>query len=156
MIIKSERDDFMHQNKCNDGCSRPTDFGAKPFCVNIMQAACSNDNFRAALWTGCHLQLTLMCIPPHGEIGLEMHSDTDQFLRLESGKATVFMGACKDKMNFKKCVCAGDGVFVPAGTWHNIINTDCCPLKLYSIYAPPKHPHGTIHRTKAIAEASED
>lgn len=59
-------------------------------------------------------------------------------------------------MNFKKCVCVGDAVFVPAGTWHNIINTDCCPLKLYSIYAPPKHPHGTVHRTKAIAEASED
>lgn len=114
-----------------------------------------NQNFRTALWTGCHLQLTLMCIPAGGEIGLEVHPDTDQFIRLESGQGMAMMGACKDKLNFQKCIGADDAVFVPAGTWHNIINTGRCPLKLYSIYAPPHHPHGTVHRLKADADAAE-
>ena len=100
--------------------------------------------------------MTLMCIPPRGEIGLEMHGDTDQFLRLESGVGAVRMGSEKDKLCFQKCIRAGDGVFVPAGTWHNIINTGRYPMKLYSVYAPPKHPRGTVHQTKAIADASED
>ena len=66
------------------------------------------------------------------------------------------MGSCRDKMNFHKCIGAGDAVFVPAGTWHNIINTGDCPIKIYSIYAPPKHPHGIVHKTKEIAEAEGD
>lgn len=132
------------------------DYGAEPYTVNIVRETCRNDNFRAALWTGNHLQLTLMCIPIGGEIGLEMHPDTDQFLRLEKGQGVVKMGSCKDKLNFQKCVASEDAVFVPAGVWHNIINTGSCPLKLYSVYAPPKHPHGTVHPTKAIADAQED
>ena len=95
-------------------------------------------------------------IPKNGEIGLEVHNDTDQFLRVESGKGIVKMGSCRDKMNFHKYIGAGDTVFVPAGTWHNIINTGDCPIKIYSIYAPPKHPHGTVHKTKEIAEAEGD
>jgi mannose-6-phosphate isomerase-like protein (cupin superfamily) len=132
-----------------------TDYGPEPFTVNIQKAACQNNNFRTALWTGNHLQLTLMSIPAGGEIGLEMHEDTDQFIRLESGNAIVKMGSCKNKLNFQKRIGADDAVFVPAGTWHNIINTGCRPLKVYSIYAPPKHPRGTIHQTKAIADAAE-
>ena len=97
-----------------------------------------------------------MSIPKDGEIGVEVHKDTDQFLRIESGKGIVKMGSCRDKMNFHKYIGAGDAVFVPAGTWHNIINTGDSPIKIYSIYAPPKHPHGTIHKTKEIAEAEGD
>lgn len=144
---------FNHNAQAN---TRKTDYGPEPFAADLKQAVCRNTNFRTALWTGSHLQLTLMYIPAGGEIGLEMHADTDQFLRLEAGKGLVKMGSCKEKLILQKCISAGDAVIVPAGTWHNIINTGSCPLKIYSIYAPPKHPHGTIHQTKAIADASED
>lgn len=139
-----------------DENSRITDYGPQPFVTDIEKATCCNNNFRTALWTGCHLQLTLMCIPAGGEIGLEMHSDTDQFIRLESGVGIVKMGCSKENLNFEKCIGKGDAVFVPAGTWHNIINTGCSPIKVYSVYAPPKHPHGTVHKTKRIADASGD
>lgn len=125
-----------------------TDFGPEPFVANIAQASCRNHNFRTALWTGENLQLTLMSIPVNGEIGTELHADTDQFLRLESGRGIVKMGECKDKMKFERHIGANDAVFVPAGTWHNIINTGNCPIKLYSIYAPPHHPHGTVNPSK--------
>ncbi len=131
------------------------DYGPEPFTINIHKATCRNHNFRTALWTGKHLQLTLMRIPVGCEIGLEMHKDTDQFLRIEMGRATVKMGSCKDKLNFQKCIGADEAIFVPAGTWHNIINTGQQPLKIYSIYAPPHHPHGTVHKTKADADNSE-
>lgn len=131
------------------------DYGPEPFTINIQKATCKNNNFRTALWTGNHLQLTLMSIPVGGEIGLEMHEDTDQFLRLESGRAVVKMGSCEDKLNFQKCISANEAVFVPAGTWHNIINSGQQQLKMYSIYAPPKHPHGTVHKAKADADKSE-
>lgn len=163
-VNKKERD-FMYRNhknsyhrpKSSRPCSiSPKDYGPEPFVVNIAQAARRNQNFRTALWTGCHLQLTLMCIPVGGEVGLEMHPDTDQFLRLEMGQGMVRMGSCKEELIYQKHVGADDAIFVPAGTWHNIINTGRWPLRLYSIYAPPKHPHGTIQQTKAIADAAEE
>lgn len=138
-------------------CSeKNTDFGPEPYVVNIEQATCGNKNFRTALWTGNHLQLTLMNIPTGGEVGLEIHNDTDQFLRIESGRCIVKMGSCKDNLNFHKCAGPKDGIFIPSGKWHNIINTGACPLKLYSVYAPPKHPRGTVHQTKEIAEIAGD
>lgn len=147
----------MHRSRNNDSCDRcVTDHGPDPFTVPIDQAVCRNSHFRTALWTGCHLQLTLMCIPAGGEIGLEQHPDTDQFLCLVSGNGLVKMGDCRDKADFERQVCAKDAVFVPAGTWHNMINTGCEPLRLYSVYAPPQHPRGTVHRTKAAADAAED
>ncbi len=150
------KNNFNKTNFRKSGYKAMKDFGPEPFSVNIEQATCKNQNFRTTLWTGCHLQLTLMCIPEGGEIGLEKHPDTDQFLRLEAGQGIVKMGSCKDNMNFQKHISAGDSIFVPADTFHNIINTGCCPLKLYSIYAPPKHPHGTVHETKEIADANEN
>ena len=132
------------------------DHGPCPYTVNIAQATEQNQNYRMALWTGCHLQLTLMCIPVCGEIALEVHPDNDQFLRIEQGNGIAMMGPCKDQLNFKQSVSADDAIFIPAGTWHNVVNTGRCPLKLYSIYAPPKHPHGTVHRTKADADRHED
>lgn len=136
-------------------CSR-TDFGPDPFVVNIACATKQNQVFRRALWTGCNLQLTLMCIPPCGEIGLEIHPNTDQFLRLEQGQGIVRMGNCKEHLDFQKPICADDAILIPSGTWHNIINTGRAPLKLYSIYAPPHHPHGTIHRTREEAAERGD
>lgn len=140
----------------NSQSGSQTDYGPKPFVVNIEQVAKQNQNYRTALWTGRYLQLTLMCIPLRGEIGLEVHPDTDQFLRIESGNGKVMMGASKNQLTCQRTVGAGCAVLVPAGTWHNIINTGDCPLKIYTIYAPPHHPHGTIHKTKADADAGEN
>lgn len=131
------------------------DYGPNPFVVNINDATLQNNNFRTTLWTGCHLQVTLMCIPVGESIGLEIHPDVDQFLRLEQGQGLVMMGNRRDCMDFQERVCSGYAILIPAGTWHNLINTGNEPIKLYSIYAPPQHPHGTIHRTKMDAQASE-
>lgn len=135
--------------------ARQTDHGPKPFVANITRAARQNHCFRTAFWSGCHLQMTLMCIPVGGDIGVEIHPDTDQCIRVEAGRAIVRMGACKDKLEHCHQLAAGDTVFVPCGTWHNICNVGSSPLKLSSIYAPPHHPRGTIHRTKAEAEHAE-
>ena len=140
--------EFHHPTEC--GCE--TDHGPKPYAANIMHTARQNHNFRTAFWSGCHLQMTLMCIPVCGDIGVEMHSDTDQFIRVEEGQAIVRMGTCKDKLDFHYRLGVGDAVFVPSGTWHNVSNTGNWPLKLSSLYAPPKQPRGTIHHTKADAE----
>lgn len=132
------------------------DFGSEPFVVNIACAAEQNPFYRKTLWTGHYLQLTLMSIPPCGEIGLEVHPDDDQFLRIESGCGTVMMGANRERLAFQRPVGSGDAIFVPADTWHNVVNTGRMPLKLYSIYAPPHHPRGTIHRTKEESDFRGD
>ena len=142
----------MHQNRC--GCHHPDirDYGGEPMVFNIDHATKMNHNFRTTLWTGCNLQLTLMSIPVGCQIGLEMHEDVDQFIRIESGCAKVVMGRCKNSLNQGQFVDSNCAIIIPAGTWHNIINTGNCPLKLYSIYAPPKHPFGTVHKTKADSD----
>jgi mannose-6-phosphate isomerase-like protein (cupin superfamily) len=131
------------------------DYGPEPFVINIMEATKQNNTFRTALWTGCHLQLTLMSIKVGEDIGLEVHPNVDQFLRIEEGQGLVKIGKTKHNLDFQRNVYDDFAIFVPAGTWHNIINTGKIPLKLYSIYAPPNHPHGTVHKTKADAEAAE-
>ena len=131
------------------------DYGPQPYVVNINGASKQNKTFRTALWTGHHLQVTLMSINVGEDIGLEIHPDTDQFLRIEQGRGVVRMGPSKDNLNFERKLMDNSAIMVPAGTWHNIINTGKVPLKLYSIYAPPHHPHGTVHRTKVEAMAAE-
>lgn len=131
------------------------DNGPYPFVVNINKAAKQNDNFRLALWTGNHLQVTLMSLRAGEEIGLEIHPHLDQFLRVEQGQGMVRMGMSKDNLNFVRRITNDSAIMVPAGTWHNLKNTGFTPLKLYSIYAPPQHPFGTIHATKAVALAEE-
>jgi len=133
----------------------PTDFGGRPFVVDIAKATITNDTFRTALWSGTHLQLTVMSIEPGDDIGLEAHPHVDQFLRLEQGCGIVQMGDRPDNLYFVQPAFEDSAVFIPAGTWHNITNTGNIPMKLYSIYAPPNHAFGTVHETKAIAEASE-
>lgn len=131
------------------------DHGPKPFTANIMRRARQNQNFRAALWTGCHLQMTLMSISVGCDIGVEIHPETDQMIRVEEGQALVCMGSSKNSLDIQHTLCTGEAVFVPCGTWHNVINTGNCPLKLSSVYAPPNHLRGTVHRTKADAEGEE-
>jgi len=131
------------------------DYGAEPTVLNIDDYTMSNDNFRTALWTGTLLQVTLMAIPVGGEIGLEQHPDTDQFLRIEDGQAKVMMGDSKESLTFVQTAEKDFVIIVPAGKWHNLINTGDKPLKLYSIYSPAEHPHGTVHKTVEEAEEAE-
>lgn len=131
------------------------DHGKKPYVVNINQASKQNSTYRTAIWTGEHLQVTLMSINVGDDIGLEVHPDVDQFLRIEQGQGMVYMGNRKDQLDFRTEVSDDYAIMVPAGTWHNVINTGNQSLKLYSIYAPPEHPFGTVHKTKADAMATE-
>jgi len=128
------------------------DYGPCPFVVDIEEATKQNNNFRLALWTGKHLQLTLMSINAGEDIGLEMHPDVDQFIRIEEGQGLVKMGDRKEQLDFQADVREDFAFIIPAGKWHNLINTGNRPIKLYSIYAPPQHPHGTVHKTKKDAE----
>lgn len=131
------------------------DYGTAPIVVNIEGATKVNDTFRTALWTGKYLQVTLMSIKPGEDIGIEMHPGTDQFIRVEQGEGLAKLGSRKDDLSFQKRVGPSDAIVVPAGTWHNLVNIGKMPLKVYSIYAPPKHPRGTVHQTKADAQKAE-
>ncbi len=120
------------------------------FVGNIEQQTLKNDYFRHVLFTGKHEQLVVMCLQPGEEIENEVHPNVDQFFRLEEGEATfVFNG--KERHQVKN----GDAVIVPAGTYHNVINASKGKLKLYTLYSPPSHPDGTVHKTKADAEEAE-
>lgn len=131
-----------------------TDFGPNPYVVDVEKLTVENETFRTAAWTGKNLQMTVMAIQPGDDIGLEVHEDHDQFLRIEQGEARVEMGPSETELETWAAQ-DNDAIFVPAGVWHNIINTGTDTLKLYSIYAPAEHPHGTVHVDKAEAEAAE-
>ena len=128
----------------------------RPYVLDINRATIGNNNYRITLWTGKNMQMTVMSIPPGGEIGLEIHQDNDQFFRIEQGQGIVQMGSTRNNLNFRQTVFEDFAIFVPAGTWHNITNIGNAPLKLYTIYAPPHHPPGTVHATKAIADMMGD
>ncbi|MBQ7913096.1 MAG: cupin domain-containing protein [Clostridia bacterium] len=132
------------------------DLGSQPQLLNIHNEVCRNTNFRTAIWTGKHLQVTVMSIPVGGEIGLESHDDLDQFIKVESGCATVYMGETKQNVKLVGKINSNYAIVIPAGTWHNVINSCACPLKVYSVYAPPQHPFGTIHQTKLDSDLAED
>ena len=132
------------------------DKGDAPVVINIHNETLYNNNFRTTLWTGKYLQLTVMSIPVGGEIGLEIHEHLDQFIRVESGCGKIFMGKNKKDVRFFGTINPDYAVIIPAGTWHNLLNTGNQALKVYSIYAPTQHPFGTIHKTKLDADLSED
>ncbi len=118
---------------------------------SIEKETLDNSYFRRVLFTGKHCQLVVMCLQPGEEIGNEVHPDVDQFFRIEQGSAKFIFNGKE-----KHLVHASDAVVVPAGTYHNVVNTGRKKLlKLYTIYTPPQHPDGTIHKTKAEAEAAE-
>lgn len=128
------------------------DYGKNPYVVDMEGYTLDNDNFRATLWTGEKLQLTVMSIQPGDDIGLEIHEGTDQFLRIEEGNGLCQMGDAEDNLTFEQKVSADDAIFVPADTWHNVVNTGDEPLKLYTVYAGPDHVPGTIHETHEDAK----
>jgi len=117
----------------------------------IEKQTVENEFFRKVLFTGRHAQLVVMCLQPGEEIGNEVHDNVDQFFRIEEGEALIIFNNTE-----KHTAKDGDAVIVPAGTYHNVINASkTAKLKLYTIYSPPNHPDGTIHKTKAEAEKAE-
>jgi mannose-6-phosphate isomerase-like protein (cupin superfamily) len=114
-----------------------------------------NTTFRTVVYTGEHTQLTVMRLGPGEDIGREAHPHLDQFLRVEHGTARVELGRTEDSIDESYEIEHDWAVIVPAGVWHNLINTGETDVKLYSLYSPPEHPPGTVHRTKADAEAAE-
>jgi mannose-6-phosphate isomerase-like protein (cupin superfamily) len=119
---------------------------------SIEKQTLSNDFFRQVLYTGKFCQLVVMCLQPGEEIGNEIHDHVDQFFRIEAGEAKFVFNETEVHH-----VHADDAVIVPAGTFHNVINASKSKqLKLYTIYSPPNHPDGTVHKTKAEAEAAEE
>ncbi|HVM51890.1 MAG TPA: cupin domain-containing protein [Acidimicrobiales bacterium] len=123
--------------------------------ADIEKATVGNENFRTVLFTGAHTQLTVMHLAAGEEIGLEAHDGIDQFIRVEEGSATVTMGRSRDVVDETHVLEDDWAVIIPAGVWHNVVNTGTGPLKLYSLYSPPEHPDGTVHVTKAEADAAE-
>lgn len=128
------------------------DYGNMPLAIDIKEIARQNESFRSTLWTGEHFQITLMNILPNESIGLEIHPDTDQFIQIIQGTGMVKMGDAQNNLDFSKRVGEDASIIIPAGKWYNLINIGNEPIKLFSIYAPPQHPKGTVHLTKADAE----
>src|SRR5215203_449807 len=122
---------------------------------DIERVTLNNTTFRTVLFTGEHTQLTVMRLGPGEDIGREVHSHLDQFIRIEEGQARVELGRTEDGIDETHDVGPNWAVIVPAGIWHNVVNTGDGEVKLYSLYSPPEHPAETVHRTKAEAEAAE-
>jgi mannose-6-phosphate isomerase-like protein (cupin superfamily) len=132
------------------------DIGPEPQAFDLEQATRDNPHYRAVAWSGRYLQLTLMSIPRSGDIGLEMHPETDQFIRLDAGRGRLEMGTSKDRLTFQRELSDGSCALIPAGTWHNVTNIGNEPMQLYAIYAPAHHKPGKIHRTASDASADTD
>ena len=122
---------------------------------DIENATRENTDYRSVLFTGTHVQLTVMSIPPGGDIGWEAHPTIDQFLRIESGRGRVEFGASESHVDEAYEIDGDWAIIVPAGVWHNVVNLGGEDMKLYSLYGPPQHAPGTVHHTKANAEAAE-
>ena len=122
---------------------------------DIEKLTIENTTFRTILFTGEYSQLTVMAIQPGSEIGNEVHEDRDQFLRIEAGTAKVQLSTNADTVEEEYDAEDDWAIIIPAGTWHNIINSGDEVLKLYSVYSPAEHSDGTVHETKAEADAAE-
>ena len=122
----------------------------KGFADDIEKLTEDNDDFRRVLYTGHNLQLVLMALNPGEEIGAEVHEDRDQFFRIEAGEGEIWIDGVANKVK------ADDAVIVPQGARHNVVATGDEPLKLYTIYGPPEHIDGTVHKTKAEADSAHE
>ncbi len=150
MCGDAPRGDFFHLSLLHFTGSTVTPIYMKGFVGNIEKESLQNTDFRRVLYTGKHSQLVLMSVPPGGEIGMEVH-DLDQFIRCEKGKGKVFLDEYEHEFT--------DGwvVLVPQGARHNIVNLSASdPLQLYTLYAPPHHRDGVVHKTKADAEKDSE
>ena len=120
------------------------------YVTDIEEETRNNEYFRKVLFTGKHNQLVVMSLQPGEDIGMEVHPSVDQFFRVEEGYGKIIIDGQESQLK------DGNVVVVTAGSEHNIINTGNTELKLYTIYSPPNHPEGTVHKTKAEAEAAEE
>jgi mannose-6-phosphate isomerase-like protein (cupin superfamily) len=120
------------------------------YVANIEKLTLENSSFRRVLYTGKNLQLVLMTLQPGDEIGEEVHDDRDQFFRIEEGTGAVWIDGKRNEVK------DDDVVIVPAGARHNVANSGKSPLRLYTIYGPPEHIDGTVHRTKRDAESHHE
>lgn len=132
------------------------DNGPLPNVFDLETATVENTTYRTVAWTGRYLQVTLMSIPPGSSIGLEVHPETDQFVRIDAGRGQVLMGPAEDDLSFRADVSDGWSVQVPAGSWHDIVNTGEEDLRLYVVYAPSHHASGIVQQTSADAERDEE
>lgn len=120
------------------------------FLINIEKKSLENNYFREVLFTGPNSQLVVMSLKPGEDIGMETHGGVDQFIRVEAGEGKAILNGKEMKIE------DGSAVVIPAGVEHNIVNSSGTkPLKLYTVYSPPEHPHGTIHKNKAEAQEYE-
>ena len=122
----------------------------KGYCDDIERVTLANEDFRRVLYTGQHLQLVLMTLPPGCDIGEEVHEDRDQFFRIEEGEGEVRIDGVANKVK------DDFAVIVPAGARHNVINTSDKPLRLYTLYGPPEHKDKVVHKTREDAERDHD
>jgi mannose-6-phosphate isomerase-like protein (cupin superfamily) len=120
------------------------------FITNIEDDTLNNKNYRKVLYTSSNLhgmQLVVMSLKPGEEIGMEKHSEADQFIRIEQGEAVVQIGKTKKTVY---TLDVNDSILIPAGTWHNVINSnDHYPLKLYTLYTPPQHKDKLVQKIKS-------
>jgi mannose-6-phosphate isomerase-like protein (cupin superfamily) len=130
--------------------TRRTEATMAGYVTDIESKTADNTFFRQVLFTGPNSQLVVMALQPREDIGLETHDDVDQFIRVEAGEGIVVLDGKEHPLQ------DGSAVMIPAGTAHNVINTSRNEaLKLYTVYTPPEHPDGTVHKTKAEADAYE-
>jgi mannose-6-phosphate isomerase-like protein (cupin superfamily) len=122
----------------------------KGYVANIEEATVANEDFRRVLYTGKNIQLVLMTLKPGEEIGEEVHEDRDQFFRIEEGQGTVYIDGAGNPVE------DDFAVIVPAGARHNVVNTGSAPLRFYTLYGPPEHKHGTVHKDKEQAQRDHD
>lgn len=136
--------------QATDAGNSSTDDAKKGFVADIEELTTGNINFRQVLYTGEHLQLVLMSLEPGGEIGEEVHSEIDQFIRVEQGRGQAIINGARHDLE------DDDAVVVPAGARHNVVNTGGGPLRLYTVYGPPEHRDGVVRATRAEAVATDD
>lgn len=132
--------------ECENRCER--EHGGEVYVADLACAAGKSRDFRVSAWTGRYLQCTLMRIPRGTDIGFEVHSDTDQYIRIERGYGELVWKDGEHCVNKRQRIRAGESIFIPAGTWHNIVNVGRCDLSISSIYAPPHHPRCTVEKYK--------
>lgn len=146
----------MSNQQRNSQATIQMDQGPYPYIIDINKVAKHNNNYRTTLWTGTHLQLTVMSIDVNEDIGVERHPSIDQCICIVQGSGLVQMGNAKNALPLQQPVFSDSAILIPAGTWHNVINTGKIPLKLFTLYAPVNHPKGTVHETKEIAQNMHD
>ena len=132
------------------------DMGKGPWALDIEEATVNNTNYRAAKWTGGHMQMVLMSLKPGEEINLEVHKNVDQFFRVEQGEAHIRMGKTEKELTYDKKVTADWAFFIPAGYYHHVKNIGKTDLKVYTIYAPAQHPKGVVLKTYEEARKHEE